>query len=115
VAQERIWGRVASTELFENLGGRSTTTHSQDGVSETDASLLHFGLLNLKTGYEVLVNKHDCKVQEMYTVQDLVIEAGFLKGSKTVGAQHFRPLVAIVPCRVAGLGTVLCCMGLGTE
>ena len=27
-------------------------------------------LLNLKTGYDVLVNKHDCKVQEMYTVQD---------------------------------------------
>jgi hypothetical protein len=28
----------------------------------------HF--LNLKTGYDILVNKHDCKVQEMYTVQD---------------------------------------------
>jgi hypothetical protein len=31
----------------------------------------HF--LNLKTGYEILVNKHNCKVQdlqEMYTVQD---------------------------------------------
>jgi hypothetical protein len=27
-------------------------------------------LLNLKTGYDVLVNKHDWKVQEMYTVQD---------------------------------------------
>ena len=27
-------------------------------------------LVNLKTGYDVLVNKHDCKVQEMYTVQD---------------------------------------------
>ena len=27
-------------------------------------------LLNLKTGYDVLINKHDCKVQEMYTVQD---------------------------------------------
>ncbi len=25
---------------------------------------------NLKTGYDILVNKHDCKVQEMYTVQD---------------------------------------------
>ena len=25
-------------------------------------------LLNLKTGYDVLVNTHDCKVQEMYTV-----------------------------------------------
>ena len=28
----------------------------------------HF--LNLKTGYDILVNKHDCKVQEMYTAQD---------------------------------------------
>ena len=27
-------------------------------------------LLNLKTGYDVLVKEHDCKVQEMYTVQD---------------------------------------------
>ena len=27
-------------------------------------------LLNLKKGYDVLINKHDCKVQEMYTVQD---------------------------------------------
>jgi hypothetical protein len=27
-------------------------------------------LFNLKTGYDVLVNEHDCKVQEMYTVQD---------------------------------------------
>jgi hypothetical protein len=27
-------------------------------------------LINLKTGYEVLFNKHDCKVQEMYTMQD---------------------------------------------
>ncbi len=24
--------------------------------------------LNLKTGYDILVNKYDCKVQEMYTV-----------------------------------------------
>jgi hypothetical protein len=28
----------------------------------------HF--LNLKTGYDILVNKHNCKVQEIYTVQD---------------------------------------------
>jgi hypothetical protein len=28
----------------------------------------HF--LNLETDYDILVNKHDCKVQEMYTVQD---------------------------------------------
>jgi hypothetical protein len=28
----------------------------------------HF--LNLKTGYDILVNQYDCKVQEMYTVQD---------------------------------------------
>jgi hypothetical protein len=27
-------------------------------------------LLNLKTGYDVLVNEHDCKGQEMYTVED---------------------------------------------
>ena len=27
-------------------------------------------LLNLKMDYEVLVNKYECKVQEMYTVQD---------------------------------------------
>ena len=27
-------------------------------------------LLNLKKGYDVLINKHDYKVQEMYTVQD---------------------------------------------
>jgi hypothetical protein len=27
-------------------------------------------LLNLKTGYDILVNNHDCKVQEMYKVQD---------------------------------------------
>jgi hypothetical protein len=26
--------------------------------------------LNLKTGYDILVNQYDCKVQEMYTVQD---------------------------------------------
>jgi hypothetical protein len=26
--------------------------------------------LNLKTGYDILVNKYDCKVQKMYTVQD---------------------------------------------
>jgi hypothetical protein len=28
----------------------------------------HF--LNLKTGYDILVNNHNCKVQEIYTVQD---------------------------------------------
>jgi hypothetical protein len=28
----------------------------------------HF--FDLKTGYDILVNKHDCKVQEMFTVQD---------------------------------------------
>jgi hypothetical protein len=28
----------------------------------------HF--LNLKTGYDILVNQYDCKIQEMYTVQD---------------------------------------------
>jgi hypothetical protein len=27
-------------------------------------------LLNLKTGYDILLNNHNCKVQEMYTVQD---------------------------------------------
>ena len=27
-------------------------------------------LLNLKMGYDILVNNHDCKVQEMYTVQE---------------------------------------------
>jgi hypothetical protein len=28
----------------------------------------HF--FDLKTGYDILVNNHDCKVQEMFTVQD---------------------------------------------
>ncbi len=27
-------------------------------------------LINLKTGYDILLNNHNCKVQEMYTVQD---------------------------------------------
>ena len=30
-------------------------------------------LLNLKTGYDVLVKEHDCKVQEMYSVQVILL------------------------------------------
>jgi hypothetical protein len=39
------------------------TTHDPDSWH-----VPHF--LNLKTGYDILLNNHNCNVQEMYTVQD---------------------------------------------
>jgi hypothetical protein len=71
---EQISAKVAMASRFLHLVGSlppeeqklwilNQLVHDPDSCHDPQ-------LLNLKTGYDVLVNKHDCKVQEMYTVQD---------------------------------------------
>ncbi len=52
------------------LTPRGTKTLTPESTSSRLRFLRSPHLLNLKTGHDVLINKHDCKVQEMYTVQD---------------------------------------------
>ena len=71
---EQISAKVVMTSRFLQLVGSlppeeqklwlpNQTAHDPDSWHAPH-------LLNLKTGYDILVNNHDCKVQEMYTVQD---------------------------------------------
>ncbi len=70
----QISGKVPMTSRFLQLVGSLPLEEQKLWIPNQLAhdpdswTTPHF--LNLKTGYDILVNKHDCKVQEMYTVQD---------------------------------------------
>jgi hypothetical protein len=57
----KLVGSLPSEE--QQLWLPNQTTHDPDSCHAPY-------LINLKTGYDILLNNHNCKVQEMYTVQD---------------------------------------------
>jgi hypothetical protein len=70
----QISGKVCMTSRFLQMVGSLPPEEQKfclpNQLSHDSDSCHAPYLLNLKKGYDVLVNKHDCKVQEMYTVQD---------------------------------------------
>ena len=70
----QIFAKVAMASRFLQLVGSLPLDEQKlwlpNQLAHDPASWTVPHLINLKTGYDVLVNKHGCKVQEMYTVQD---------------------------------------------
>ena len=70
----QISAKVAMTSRFLQLVGSLPLEEQKlwlpNQLAQDPDSWTAPHLLNLKTGYDVLSNTHDCKVQEMYTVHD---------------------------------------------
>jgi hypothetical protein len=70
----QIAAKVAMASRFLNLVGSLPSEEQQLWLPNQTAQDPHSwyvpNLLNFKKGYDILLNNHNCKVQEMYTVED---------------------------------------------
>ena len=70
----QISTKVATSSRFLQLVGSLPLEEQklwlQNQLAHDPDSWITPHFLNLKTGYDILVNDHNCKVQEIYTVQD---------------------------------------------